>query len=494
MQITETISSEVRLPRNRIHPPHGLAWFNPDFDLTDENIDKNIDDRFLGSFVDREWSYNLQVDRMETRITITLSKKTIGMPNASVREIQNSKRHVLIGSIMISHSNLPVVFFMTLSTCLPFGAQEKVETSTEAKGSTNRTPEKVAVENVADDKKIEMRLTGIFESTGWFPEMEVNSENGFVKLNGTADSDTHSEWATEIASKTKDVIGVSNQLKVDTGLNIRESMAVVGRSLDKQYREMLVQLPFLLAGLLVLVLTWIVSKAIGFLLARLVDSRDSLRASLKDLIKQLSSITIWLLGILLATVVVFPGMTPAKALTVLGLGSVAIGFAFKDIFENFFAGVLILWRYPIEKGDFIECGDVLGKVEDITIRNTMLRRTNGELVVMPNAQIFKSNVDVLTNRPKRRVQLTCGIGYGERVEEARKVIQQAVQDCQTVSGPKSVEIFANEFADSSVNFEIAWWTGATPQEVRQSRDEVISAVKRALDTAGIEIPFPQRTL
>jgi len=374
-------------------------------------------------------------------------------------------------------------------------AQDDADGSTkEVSSKVGETPDKVSVENVVDDAKIADRIQGIFEASGRFEKVKVVSQNGFVRIEGTARTDEHSEWAEEIASKATDVVGVSNNLIVDSNMDIGQSMAVVGRSLEKLYRDFLLRIPFFVAGLVVIMLTWVVSKVVGLLLFRILENRHKIRASLRDLVKQLTWIAIWIVGFLLATVVVFPGMTPAKALTVLGLGSVAIGFAFKDIFENFFAGVLILWRYPIEKSDFIQCGDVSGKVEEITIRNTMIRRTDGELVVVPNAQIFKSNVEVLTNRPKRRVRIICGVGYGEDIGQARDVITSAVADCASVNGPKSVEVFANEFAASSINFEVAWWTGATPLEIRQSRDEVIAAVKSALDNAGIEIPFPQRTL
>ena len=355
-------------------------------------------------------------------------------------------------------------------------------------------PDAVAVENVTDDSKIEKRITDILEASKWFTEVEVTSSHGFVALSGKADTDEHAEWAETIVTRTEDVIGVNNELSVESVVSFSESMSTVGKSLSKLYQDFLLRLPFLVAGVGILILTWLASIALKFVLARLLDSRKRIRSSLKDLIKQLATITLWIVGFLLATVVIFPGMTPAKALTVLGLGSVAIGFAFKDIFENFFAGVLILWKYPIEKGDVIEHAGNVGKVEEITIRNTLIRKSDGELVVAPNASLFKSNVEVLTNRPKRRVRIDCGVAYGEDVGEAREVIREAVSSCDSISGRKSVEIFANEFADSSINFEIAWWTGSAPVEIRKSRDEVIEAVKKALDNASIEIPFPYRTL
>ncbi len=93
----------------------------------------------------------------------------------------------------------------------------------------------------------------------------------------------------------------------------------------------------------------------------------------------------------------------------LGIGSIAVGFAFKDIFENFFAGVLLLWRFPFERGDFIECNDVMGKVENMTVRSTLLREPSGELIVVPNATLYKNPVYMLIYRSPRRQQVVTGV-------------------------------------------------------------------------------------
>lgn len=250
----------------------------------------------------------------------------------------------------------------------------------------------------------------------------------------------------------------------------------------------------MIAGVVALILTWIVATIGRKVVSRVLRGRKHIRSSLKDLAIQLTSIAIWLLGLTVAAVIVFPGMTPSRALTVLGLGSVAIGFAFKDIFENFFAGILILWRYPFDRGDVIRCQDIIGVVDEITIRNTILRRLDGQLVVLPNATLFKNPVDIVTSKQVRRLTIDCGVAYGEDIDEARDVIRCAVEQCKTVSGGGEVEIFAKNFGASSIDFEVTWWTGATPLEERQSRDEVIASVKRALDDAEIEIPFPHRTM
>ncbi|QCZ95191.1 mechanosensitive ion channel family protein [Salinimonas iocasae] len=219
-----------------------------------------------------------------------------------------------------------------------------------------------------------------------------------------------------------------------------------------------------------------------------------MRQSLSELFERLSHIGIWALGLLLAAMVVFPGLTPAKALGGLGLASIAIGFAFKEIFENFFAGVLLLWKYPFEKGDFIECQSILGKVENISVRMTTIRKTNGELVVVPNSFLFKNAVNVLTDQDKRRITIMTGVAYSEDADHAVSLLQQALSQCETVDQQHPIQIFLNGFGDSSIDIEVTWWTGPTPLDHRRSRSEVVSTVKRTLDEAGIEIPFPYRTM
>tara|TARA_R110002049_G_scaffold305056_1_gene501024 strand:- start:72593 stop:73864 length:1272 start_codon:yes stop_codon:yes gene_type:complete len=353
--------------------------------------------------------------------------------------------------------------------------------------------EKVAVDGVAEDSKIADRLGQIFRSTQWYKDVNVKVDNGVVILEGTADSDEHRRWAEDVAHRTQDVVAIVNRLQVESVVDLDGSASVVSDSLWQLWRDFLKRSPLLIAALFVLFITWVAARSIGWLVHRVLGNRR-IRDSLKDLMYQLTIIGVWIVGFLVATVIAFPGMTPSKALTVLGLGSVAIGFAFKDIFENFFAGILILWRYPFDRGDFITAGDLTGRVVEITIRNTLIRRLDGELSIVPNAQLFKSSVDVLTDKSVRRVRLICGVAYDEDVDVAREVITKAVSACDSVESGRDVEVFAQAFADSSVNFEVAWWTGSQPTQIRSSRDEVVASIKRALDDAEIEIPFPYRTL
>lgn len=274
---------------------------------------------------------------------------------------------------------------------------------------------------------------------------------------------------------------------------VSEAAQTVLESLREIWDNFLAHTPFVIASMMVLIITWIIVILIHHFGRRLFR-RTTSRKSLQDLFVRLLTIAVWVLGLLFAAMLLFPGLTPARALGAVGLLSVAIGLAFKDIFENFFAGILILWRFPFEEGDVIECEGVTGRVEAVEVRNTNIRRVTGELVIVPNLYLFKNPCEILTNRKKRRVTIVAGVAYGEDVAEAVEVIEKAVATCKTVRDDEPVQVFPQGFGESSINIEVTWWTGSTPFAVRESTGEVVTAVKKALDEAGIEIPFPYRTL
>lgn len=253
-------------------------------------------------------------------------------------------------------------------------------------------------------------------------------------------------------------------------------------------------LPQLMLAIVVIGIVWALSKGVKWLLSRLLR-RARMRRSLIEVFQMIAGTSIWLVGSLIAMTIVFPSLTPAKALTALGLGSVAIGFAFKDVFENFLAGLLILLREPFKLDDFVECSDIEGKVEEITIRDTHIRQTDGQLVVMPNALLFKQPVTVRTSQNLRRAEITVGVAYDVDVDAARDVIHKSVTDVDLVRDDvRDVQVFAKEFGASSIDFQVTWWTGSSPVDIRASRDKVVASIKRALDDAEMEIPFPYRTL
>lgn len=272
-----------------------------------------------------------------------------------------------------------------------------------------------------------------------------------------------------------------------------EPVTLISNTLGEIATNFITHLPQIIVALIILGITYLLAKyPVKWIGSGLGKTR--MRVSLNEVITQLATILIWVAGITVAAIVVFPTLTPARVLTAIGLSSIAIGFAFKDIFENFLAGIMILSREPFRIGDFIECNKIIGAIELITIRDTHLRQSNGQRVVMPNAMLLRNDVRVITDLELNRVMIYCSIAYSEQIEAAKKVIKEAVVNTKTVSDQYNVDVFAHNFADSGIEIEVAWWTKPTPYAVRESTDLVMCAIKSALNKANIEIPFPYRTL
>lgn len=267
-------------------------------------------------------------------------------------------------------------------------------------------------------------------------------------------------------------------------------------TLEAQLRGMLrglvEALPNLAIALIILLITWIVAR----FAARIADAlvgRTRLRPSLRSLTETLVKLGIWLIGLVIAAAVAIPGFTPAGAIAGLGIGAVAIGFAFQDIFENFLAGVLIMLREKMRLGDVIEVEGITGRVERITLRETHVRQLSNELTIIPNSMIFKNPVKIMTDETLARTEIVCGVAYDTDLEHAEQVIRAAVEGIETLDKDKGVEVYAIEFGASSVDFKVRFWAGSKPRDGWQARHVAIKAIKKALDDAGIEIPFPYVT-
>jgi len=257
-------------------------------------------------------------------------------------------------------------------------------------------------------------------------------------------------------------------------------------------RGLVQHLPALVIAVLVLLLTALLARFAGSIGDRIVD-RTKLRDDLKQLLDTLIKLVVWVIGVLIALTVAVPSFTPAGAFAGLGFGAVAIGFAFQDIFENFLAGVLIMLREKMHINDLIECEGILGRVERITLRETHVRQLSNELTLIPNSVLFKNPVKILTDDTVRRNEIVVGVSYDTDLEKAQDIILRTVQGIEAVNTEKPVIVYAQEFNSSSIDFLVQWWSQSVARDLRQTKSEVVIAVKQALDEAGIEIPFPYVT-
>lgn len=216
--------------------------------------------------------------------------------------------------------------------------------------------------------------------------------------------------------------------------------------------------------------------------------------SLQTLVAQTSYVLTWTVGILTACILAFPGLGLGDIIALLGLGSVAIGFAFQDIFKNFLAGILLLIQEPFSLGDQIIVDSYEGTVESIALRSTQIRTYQGELIVMPNSIVFTSPVQVLTKKPQRRTDLEIGVDYNTPLPMARETLWNAVQGIDGILGDPKPEVDIVGFGDSSIDLIVRYWTAPQIAQVRRTKTRVMVALKQACDRADISIPYPIRTV
>ncbi len=195
-------------------------------------------------------------------------------------------------------------------------------------------------------------------------------------------------------------------------------------------------------------------------------------------------------GLMLSLTIVIPSLRPGDLIAGLGVGSVAIGFAFKEILQNWLAGLLILLQRPFDVGDQIIVNDFEGTVEGIHTRATVINTYDGRRAIIPNADVYSTAVIVNTANKNRRSEYDVGIGYGDDIEKARTIILRTLEQVPEVVRDPAPEVVVYELAPFTVNLKIRWWTDSRRSNTVRVRGAVLEAVKIALDREGVELPFP----
>lgn len=256
--------------------------------------------------------------------------------------------------------------------------------------------------------------------------------------------------------------------------------------------SVLAMLPLLAAGIVVFLILLVAAS-----MARRLAERALSRAAAPNAataIGRMLHVSLVVLAGLVAITVAFPSMTPGRLVSVLGVGGIAIGFAFKDIFQNLLAGILILLRHPFRVGDEITTGAYTGTVEAIETRATWIRTYDGRRVIIPNSDVYTKPVTVISAYDLLRSEYEIGIGYGDDLSRAKAVALAAVQGVDGVLADPAPDVLVWELAGSSQNLRIRWWTRPQRADVLVVRDRVLQVVAEAISDAGIDLPFPTQVV
>ena len=303
------------------------------------------------------------------------------------------------------------------------------------------------------------------------------------------------QTATDPVDATRKVLTNTADAAKDASLAVKDSVVDkaneykgVYTSINSIIKAFWERVPYLAIALGVFVLFWLLSRLFKKIVRRMLAHRAR-KQNLVLALNRLGSTLIVFMGFMIAMVVAIPGFTPAQLMSTLGLGSLAIGFAFKDIVQNLLSGMIILLSEPFRIGDQIITDKHEGIVEDIQIRATYLRTYDGRRIVIPNSQLYTNAVTVNTAYQNRRVQVHIGIGRSDDPAHAKQVIYEALQRCPSVAHEQPKTIVLTELGEDSNHLMVRWWIQTCRQvDVISSTDEVLSAIHAGLARAGIAQP------
>ena len=393
-------------------------------------------------------------------------------------------RRVLIGALCLAS-------LATVAAQMPGdGSGEPQERLAPTRGDElSRAPAEVNVNPVAHDEEIHRRLESVLRATGWYADAQVRVQEGVVFLVGRTRTDELKNWAGDLARRTQDVVAVVNRMEV-----LEPSVGDLGSAWNGLWilwRDFVRSLPFLGFALFILVL----SAGAGMLAKRGVQAslRRRIRAKLlRNVIAGGCGVIVFLIGTYIVLRV--SGLTQL-ALTVVGgtgLVGLAIGIAFREITENFLASILLSMQKPFETGDLIEVAGVTGYVQQLNVRTSILMTLDGNLVQIPNATVYKSNLCNFTATANRREDFVVGIGYDDSINDAQEIALAVLMGHPAVLNDPEPLVLADSLGKATVNLRIYFWIDGHRYSRLKVRSSVIRLVKRAFQKHGISMPDEAR--
>ena len=274
-----------------------------------------------------------------------------------------------------------------------------------------------------------------------------------------------------------------------------ESFSLLGAKIYAWIDNIVLSLPNLILVLVTLLIGIKLIKYARRLINNLAARSFAGNRSVQNLINNIGGVLLYIiLAIVLLTILGLQGPI-TTVLASAGVVGIALGLALQDPLMNLFSGIIMSVKHVFSTGDFIESNGYIGEVREISLKSTVLRMLSGEEVNIPNKLVLQNPVKNFTTNGARRVELICGVSYSEDLERVKKIAMEAVRPLAIDTVERQVEFIYTNFGDSSINFQIRFWTNPpTVWEYLNSKSMAIIKIKKAFDENDINIPFPIRTL
>jgi small-conductance mechanosensitive channel len=256
--------------------------------------------------------------------------------------------------------------------------------------------------------------------------------------------------------------------------------------------DVTITLNAILAALAVVALTWIVTKLVRFALDHEVLPRLDLRAGVPVAISTIVGYVLVVAGAVLALAAL--GIDLTKVTLLAGALGVGVGLGLQSVVNNFASGLILMLERPINVGDQIDLGGIVGEVKRIGVRSSTIRTFQGAEVIVPNSDLASKQVTnwTLSDRA-RRYEIDVGVAYGSDPQRVLRLLEAAAADVPEVQKTPAPRALFTGFGDSSLDFRLFAWVESVDVGL-QAQNGLRTAVLRALAEAEIAIPYPQRDL
>ncbi|MCG2430285.1 mechanosensitive ion channel family protein [Aequorivita xiaoshiensis] len=276
--------------------------------------------------------------------------------------------------------------------------------------------------------------------------------------------------------------------------SITDSISNLWDKLDGWLDAIILKLPNMAIAILVMVVFYFIAKGVKKFAHNVLFKKMS-----DESIKQVLSKSIYAIVLIIGFFIALSVLQLDKMLTSIlagaGVMGLAIGFALQGTLSNTVSGFMLSFQPKVRIGDFVETQDHSGFVEEIDLRNVTLRQTDNDYLIVPN-KIFIEHIFINHSWTKRtRITVGCGVGYEDDLEKVEELVIKIISDNFKQNNNEEVEFFFSEFGDSSINFITRFWINSqSPKPVLAAKHKAIKLIKKNFDEAGINIPFPIRTL
>ena len=272
----------------------------------------------------------------------------------------------------------------------------------------------------------------------------------------------------------------------------RTTYDVALQSINNLINSIVERLPYILAGILVLLLFWFLSGLFKRIFWA-ASKRTKLDSRLRILFSRLIGVIVFILGIFTAFTVIIPSFRFGDLIAGLGFTSFVIGFATKDILNNLFSGVLILLQQPFKIGDYIFVKSIEGKVEYIGVRATRLKKDDGEIVLIPNGEMYSNALTIRGAGAGRRMKLQVSIGYDADIDHFKTLVLGILSNLKNVENEPPSKVVVTDLTSDGAKLSIYFWVNTDKNSPLNVFDEVASGINKAVAKAGIEL-YPPNTV